>query len=184
MSHISVGAEYGLHCLLFLVDAPEAGSAPSARDLADLQGVPAEYLAKIFTKLQKAELVVATEGVRGGMRLARAPRDISVLDVVKAIDGDRALFDCREVRGRCLLFEGQSIDWEKQGVCSIHAVMLEADKQMREVLARHSLAEISQRVVAKAPRYAASASEWLLGRGESRRGSDAAALRCNSGAKQ
>src|SRR4051794_19920754 len=100
MAHITTGVEYGLHCLLFLV----GGRTASVRDLADLQGVPVEYVAKLFTKLQKAGLVVASEGARGGFRLAREPRSISVLDVVIAIDGKKQLFECREIRGRCAIF--------------------------------------------------------------------------------
>ena len=90
MAHISAGLEYGLHCLLFLVDPRRDVPPASARDLAELQGVSVEYVAKLFTKLQKADLVVATEGVGGGFRLARAADSISVLDVVTAIDGEEA----------------------------------------------------------------------------------------------
>ncbi|MBE0777079.1 Rrf2 family transcriptional regulator, partial [Escherichia coli] len=50
-------------------------------------------------------LVAATEGVRGGFRLARPANEISVLDVVRAIDGDKSIFECREVRERCAIFE-------------------------------------------------------------------------------
>ena len=90
MAHISAGLEYGLHCLLFLVDPRRDVPPASARDLAELQGVSVEYVAKLFTKLQKADLVVATEGVGGGFRLAREAGSISVLDVVTAIDGEEA----------------------------------------------------------------------------------------------
>src|SRR5262245_37477500 len=89
MTHITTGVEYGLHCLLHLADPLDPGRTASARDLADLQGVPVEYVAKLFTKLQKAGLVAASEGARGGFRLARAPRSISALDVIDAIDGKK-----------------------------------------------------------------------------------------------
>ena len=84
MAHITTGVEYGLHCLLYLVDprgSADAAPQASVRDLADLQGVPVEYVAKLFTKLQKAGLVVAAEGARGGFRLARpagGPPEIEV----------------------------------------------------------------------------------------------------------
>ena len=89
MAHITTGVEYGLHCLLYLADPLDQHRTASTRDLADLQGVPVEYVAKLFTKLQKAGLVVAAEGARGGFRLAREPRSISALDVVVAIDGNK-----------------------------------------------------------------------------------------------
>ncbi len=151
MSFISVGVEYGLHCLLYLTAPPGRAAAPSVRDLADLQGVPAEYLAKLFTKLSRAGLVVATEGARGGYALARPADDISFLDVVTAIDGDRKLFTCREIRGRCAVFDDQAPAWATAGPCSIHAVMLAAEQRMKDELASHSLGELAARVAAKAP---------------------------------
>src|ERR1700677_1561659 len=137
MAHITTGVEYGLHCLLYLVDTrPEAQQA-SVRDLAELQGAPVEYVAKLFTKLQKARLVVAAEGARGGFRLARPAEMITVLDVIVAIDGTKALFKCREIRDRCAVFGGHPPAWSTRGACSIHAIMLEAEARMREVLAAH-----------------------------------------------
>jgi Rrf2 family protein len=170
MAHISTGLEYGLHCLLFLVDPRRDVPPASARDLAELQGVSVEYVAKLFTKLQKADLVVATEGVGGGFRLARNPDSISVLDVVTAIDGKKPLFDCREIRGRCALFGGKPPAWATRGVCSIHAIMLEAETRMREVLASHTLADLAARVDAKAPRdFGAAVANWLNGTAPGRR---------------
>ena len=62
MSLYGAGVEYGLHCLLCLVDPPE-GVRPSSRDLAEFQGVSPAYIAKLFTQLEKAGLVSASEGV-------------------------------------------------------------------------------------------------------------------------
>ena len=165
MAHITTGVEYGLHCLLFLVHPRDQGRTASVRDLADLQGVPVEYVAKLFTKLQKAGLVVASEGARGGFRLAREPRSISVLDVVIAIDGKKQLFECREIRGRCAIFGRKPPAWATQGVCAIHAIMLEADARMRETLASCTLSDLAARLTAKAPRdYGQEITTWLANR--------------------
>ena len=169
MSFISSGVEYGLHCLLYLTAPDSKAKAPSVRDLALLQGVPAEYLAKLFTKLSKAGLVIATEGVRGGYVLARSADDISFLDVVAAIDGDKPLFECREIRDRCAVFESQAPAWAITGVCSIHAIMLAAEKSMRDELARHSLGELAKQVAAKAPAdFSIQIESWLKARTTSR----------------
>ena len=121
MSHISAGVEYGLHCLLYLTEPAPGVPEASVRDLAELQGVPIDYLAKLFTKLAKAGLVIATEGAKGGFPLARPAAKISVLDVVIAIDGDKALFDCKEIRSRCAVFGDEAPSWATSGVCAIHA---------------------------------------------------------------
>lgn len=149
-----------MHCLLWLTDA---GETPlSSRDLADLQGISPTFLAKIFTRLEKAGIVRATEGVRGGYALARSPNDISVLAVVDAIEGDKPLFDCQEIRGRCALFGEQAPGWATAGTCSIHAVMLRAEKAMRETLASQSLADIAAAVGSKAPAaFADDVRDWI-----------------------
>lgn len=170
MSYISTGVEYALHCLLFLIGQPEDATPPSARDLAALQGVSADYLAKLFTRLQQADLVVSREGALGGVRLARAARDISVLDVVVAIDGDRAFFDCQEIRGRCALFGDAPPAWATRGTCSIHAVMIEAERKAKAALAAHSLADLAGRVAAKAPmELGGMAAQWLSDRAANRK---------------
>ena len=171
MSFISTGVEYGLHCLLYLVRSPAAVEEASVRDLAELQGIPGEYLAKLFTKLAKADLVVATEGIRGGFRLARPAERITMHDVVVAIDGERPLFDCREIRSRCAVFEDSPPAWATRGVCSIHAVMQSAEKAMRNELKQHTLADLAQRTVDKAPAgYGVQVVQWLSGRAANRRG--------------
>jgi Rrf2 family protein len=162
MAHISSGVEYGIHCLLFLVDESGEGRGASVRDLAELQGVPVDFLAKIFTKLARAGLVAATEGVKGGFSLAKPAGGISVLDVVRAIDGDKELFECREIRSRCAVFDGAPPAWATSGTCAVHAVMLAAQKQMEEALARETLLDLVQRVNRKSPAsYDAKVVNWL-----------------------
>lgn len=171
MSHISTGVEYGLHCLAFLTRTPHGVSEASVRDLAELQGVPADFLAKLFTKLAKVGLVEATEGIKGGFALARPAAQISVLDVVDAIDGEKALLDCREVRSRCAVFGDTAPAWATSGTCSIHAIMKSAEQKMRETLQSHTLADIAKRINAKAPAdYEPQVIEWLSDRAANRRG--------------
>src|ERR1700754_5202046 len=139
MAHLGSSVEYGLHCLLWLVD-PMAGPA-SSRDLAELQGVSPSFIAKIFPRLEKAGIVKASEGVRGGYRLGRPASDITVLDVVDAIEGQKPLFDCKEIRGLCTLYGDKRP--ATGGICAIHAVMLRAEQSMRDELARTTLAALA-----------------------------------------
>ncbi|MCA1407235.1 Rrf2 family transcriptional regulator [Ensifer sp. IC3342] len=165
MAHVSAGVEYALHCLLYLVDAEELGQPASARDLAELQELSIDFVAKLFTKLQKAGIVVAREGIGGGFSLARPATEITVLDVVDAIDGHKALFECKEIRAQCALFGDRTPDWAVDGVCAIHAVMIEAEKRTRDALASHTLASIKGRAAIKAPKdHAGRVKEWLAAR--------------------
>lgn len=173
MSLYGSNAEYALHCLLFLVGAPE-GAAPSARDLAECQGVSPSLVAKLFTRLQKAGIVTAQEGVRGGFGLARPPASISLLAVIDAVEGRKKLFDCKDIRARCILFGGQAPDWATSGVCDIHAAMLRAEKAMRAELSGTTLADVAGRVAGKmAPGFAGTAGRWFEERAAARRASGA-----------
>jgi Rrf2 family protein len=169
MAHLTVGVEYGLHCLLWLM-GPE-GPPVSSRDLADLQGISPSFVAKIFPKLEKAGIVRASEGVRGGYLLAKAPENISVLEVVDAIEGKKPLYDCQEIRGRCAVFDSRPPEWAIAGVCAIHAVMLRAEKAMRDSLASQSLADIGRVLDRKAPsEFYDEIGDWLNNRIKSRTG--------------
>jgi len=169
MAFISTGVEYGLHCLLYLTQSHSPVGDASVRDLAELQGVPTEFLAKLFTKLARAELVVATEGVKGGFRLARPAHAISVHDVILAIDGEKSLFDCREIRGRCAVFDDEVPAWATKGVCSINAVMQVAEKAMRTELKRHTLDDLAARIADKAPAaLGGQIVEWFADRAAGR----------------
>lgn len=160
MAHITTSVEYGIHCLLWLVGNEDR--PVSSRDLAELQGVSPSFVAKIFPRLEKAGIVKASEGVRGGYLLARPASTISFLDVVDAIEGEKPLFDCQEVRGRCALFSAKPPGWATAGTCAIHAVMLQAEKAMREALAAQTLESVSNRVVSKTPPdFLAGINGWI-----------------------
>ncbi|MGE0713941.1 MAG: Rrf2 family transcriptional regulator [Alphaproteobacteria bacterium] len=177
MSHIGAGVEYALHCLLWIAGPLE--HRPSARDLAELQGVSPTFLAKVFSKLEKAGIVTSAEGIRGGYGLARPADEISVLDVVDAVEGRKPLFDCQEIRGRCALFGGKPPGWAVAGVCGIHAVMLRAETQMRDELAKTRLSDLSAgfRTRRLPTGFPEQVREWLACRHAAREDTRVAAVR-------
>ena len=107
--------------------------------------------------------------------MARPADDISFLEVVEAIDGQKRLFQCREIRERCAVFTKEAPVWATTGMCSIHAIMRSAEQRMRDELAGHSLGDLARRVAAKAPAdFAPQIAAWLADRTASRRGDPAA----------
>jgi Rrf2 family protein len=170
--------EYGLHCLLWLT-APDVEHA-SSRDLAELQGVPPAMVAKIMSRLQKAGIVQAKPGIAGGYTLVRSAGAISVLDVVDAIEVNRRLFHCKEVRRGCALFGKTAPDWATGRICEIHAVMLRAEKRMRAELANTSLASLA-RSVRQPPEFVALTASWIKSRGRARNTARIAAVKQSRG---
>ncbi len=161
MSLYGSNVEYGLHCLLHLV-GPSAGAPVSSRDMAEFQGVSPSLVAKLFTQLQKAGIVDSAEGIGGGFRLAKPPGDISVFDVVRALDGDKPLFQCRDIRRNCILYGDDPPASATRGVCAIHAVMLDAEKRMLDALRSHTLASLAGTVDGKTTaKYADLKRRWF-----------------------
>ncbi|MEO5730251.1 MAG: Rrf2 family transcriptional regulator [Byssovorax sp.] len=160
------GAEYALHSLLTLA----ARSEPvSVKDLAGYQQIPERFLAKVFTRLVKGRVVKATEGISGGFVLARPAEQITVGDVLEAVDPGRTLFACAEIRRNCVLFGEEPPRWSTSGMCQIHAFMATAERELRAVLASKTLADLGRELGNKAPHDFVKASElWFRERKDNR----------------
>jgi len=143
------GAEYALHSLLTLATRPEP---VSVRDLATYQKIPERFLAKVFTRLKKAKLVASIEGISGGFALARPAAEIRVMEVLAAVDPDRTLFACAEIRSNCALFDATAPEWATVGTCRIHAFMLDAERVLQDFLASKTLADLVCEFENKAPK--------------------------------
>jgi Rrf2 family protein len=89
--HISAKADYAVRALAEL--SATSGGGPgyvTVEHLADLQGLPVKFLETIFTELRKDGIVLSRRGIDGGYRLARDSSEISVADVLRAVDGPLA----------------------------------------------------------------------------------------------
>lgn len=160
----SVGVEYALHCLLYLVDLPQ-GKSVGVKDMATFQGVSETYLSKVFTKLRKAGLVRAISGVKGGYELSRPADEISFWDVVEAIEGSSHMFQCIEVRQNNILLDKENLPetYTSKCPCLIKVVMQDAEEQMRNHLRAKTLGWLSQSVAKKLdPKQTQATIDWFM----------------------
>lgn len=140
----SIGVEYGLHCLVYLIDIPE-NSPIGIKELSAFQGISETYLSKIFGKLAKAGIVSSVPGVKGGYRLAKSPDEISFWDVVEAVEGPKPIFQCQNIKDNGYLYrDKESSACLGSSLCSINLVMLEAEEKMREFLRNKTLAWLNE----------------------------------------
>ena len=86
-------SDYGIVLLTFFARESER-ALYTARDLADESGLPLPTVSKILKALVRAELLASHRGVKGGYSLARLPNEISVAQIIGAIDGPIAVTDC------------------------------------------------------------------------------------------
>jgi Rrf2 family protein len=93
-------ADYALRAVIYLARlGPEERAATS--QIAQVQQIPPSFLAKIVSQLSVAGLLQTSRGARGGVSLAKPPENITLLDVVEAIDGPILLNECVACGGVC-----------------------------------------------------------------------------------
>ncbi|RKX17512.1 MAG: Rrf2 family transcriptional regulator, partial [Candidatus Zixiibacteriota bacterium] len=83
---LSRKSDYALRAVKHLATLPK-GKLGSINSIAEAEAIPREFLAKILKDLTMSGILVSYQGVKGGYRLDRLPKDISFLNVMEAIDG-------------------------------------------------------------------------------------------------
>jgi Rrf2 family protein len=111
-------ADYAVRAVLHLARNGDQRTATSA--IAEEQRIPPSFLAKIVSQLSIAGLLHTSRGARGGVTLARNPKDITLLEVIEAIDGPIQLNECVGENGSC------SFDDE----CPLRPVWCEAQEDL------------------------------------------------------
>ncbi|MBI3491561.1 MAG: Rrf2 family transcriptional regulator [Acidobacteria bacterium] len=106
MLRLSKKADYALIAMKHLALRGDRGSqsSSSAREIAELYDIPVELMAKVLQRLVRRRLLASQQGTRGGYQLARAPAQISVADVIQAIEGPVTVTACSTDDGQCEQF--------------------------------------------------------------------------------
>jgi Rrf2 family protein len=124
-------SDYAIRAVRYLAKN-EASERISTSTVAREMKIPASFLAKIISQLSIAGLLHTSRGARGGVKLARDPKDISVLEVVEAIDGPILLNECVADTGTCSFEED----------CPLHPIWHEAQEQLVQRLGNSSFASL------------------------------------------
>jgi len=124
-------ADYAVRAVLYLAEQNGAGRAPTSQIARD-QRIPPSFLAKIVSQLSVAGMVQTSRGARGGVSLAREPKDISLLEVVEAIDGPITLNECVDDPGLCTFGDD----------CPVHSVWSDVQQKLVKQLSSTSFADL------------------------------------------
>lgn len=132
MFELSTTAGYAILALGFLDRCGDRWVL--AKEIAAATGITGPYLAKILHRLVGAKLLRAKRGYRGGVRLSRPSRQISVMEIAEAVDQ-------RPRNPVCLLGLAHCSDDQN---CPVHRAWKSARSQMEAMLARLTLAEVAE----------------------------------------
>ena len=90
---ITKASDYAVRAMIHLACLPE-GQVAMCQGIAEAQGIPSSFMAKVLRNLVRARLLHSARGVNGGFGLARPAAGITLLDVIEAIEGPVSLVDC------------------------------------------------------------------------------------------
>jgi Rrf2 family protein len=141
MLRLSKKADYALLALRHMAAHPER-PAHSARELAEAYDIPAELLAKVLQKLVRARVLASHQGIHGGYGLGRPSDQISVADVIQAVDGPLTVTACSDTDHSC----------DQYAKCNIRDPLWRLKDRIVSALAATSVTELAaDMVVAQQP---------------------------------
>lgn len=155
---LAKGIEWSTHICTVLALVPP-GQGLSVDALADFFDLPGAYLSKQMQLLRRAGIVESLRGKGGGYRLARSVDAITLLDIVRAIEGPMPAFRCTEIRqnGPCGLHREDC-----RRPCEVAAAFAEAEDAYRAALAARTVASIMQDAAANAtPAHLVDIVTWV-----------------------
>ena len=132
MLRLSKKADYALIAMKHLATRGDRGSS-SAREIAGQYDIPIELLAKVLQRLVRRGLLLSHQGTRGGYQLARAPLDITIADVIQAIEGPVTVTACTTDEGQC----------EQFSKCNVRDPLFKVRDRILAALAECTIAELA-----------------------------------------
>jgi Rrf2 family protein len=126
-------ADYAVRAVLYLARLGQTERAATSQ-VAQEQHIPPSFLAKIISQLSIAGLLHTSRGARGGVTLAREPKDITLLEVIEAIDGPILLNEC--------VGESDTCTFDEQ--CPLRPVWCEAQSDLVARLKGTDFAQLLQ----------------------------------------
>jgi len=125
-------ADYAVRAVLYLAEIDADGRAPTSKIAEDMK-IPPSFLAKIVSQLSVAGVLATSRGARGGVALARSPDQITLLEVIEAIDGPITLNECVPDRSSCVFGKD----------CPVHGVWCDAQADLVARLQKTSFGSLT-----------------------------------------
>jgi Rrf2 family iron-sulfur cluster assembly transcriptional regulator len=128
--------DYGIRSVLYLA-RQQFKSVSFVNEISEETRIPRSFLAKILQKLVKARIVRSYRGVKGGFSLVKQARDISVLDVLNAIEGKMAINHCLPDKKKC----------NNSKHCPTHSLWSNVQAKVTEMLKKATFEDLARQKV-------------------------------------
>jgi len=128
---ITKESDYGIR----IIRALSHGNKMTVKDICNEEQVPHQYGYKILKKLEKSGMVESFRGTYGGYALSKSPKDITLYDIIIAIECNLNIIDCTNVDVNCINNTGEKI-------CKVHQELCKIQNSLFKQLKEKSLADI------------------------------------------
>lgn len=129
---ITRATEYAIRAILYMSRQP-AGEVVYKKDICKAQEITPAFLTKILQPLIKDGIVASQRGVGGGFYLAKAPADITLLDIIKSQEGPVYLNQCLVKEGAC----------DREFFCPVHGAWAQIREEFMATLSRYDFAGLA-----------------------------------------
>ncbi len=112
-----------------------SGHFSTAKEIADNYQIPYQLVAKVLQNFTKSEIVISFQGARGGYKLNRSPDNISLIEIIKAVERNYQLTECMQE-------DSSKIDCSHLDCCKIRDPLIEIQRKIDNVFVQTSLTQI------------------------------------------
>ena len=133
---ISARTRYGLRILLDIAQHAQNESPRTIGAIAASQGISAAFISRLAVPLKRAQLIRAERGAGGGLRLARPPEDITILDISETLDGPVSVLKCLTAPQTC----------GRHAKCPARSIWADLNATIKNALATVTLANVMKRM--------------------------------------
>jgi Rrf2 family protein len=129
---LNSASEYAIRLIVYLSEL-DVGTIISVKEIARIQNIPEKFLHTITTQLQKLDYINSFKGKGGGIQLARDAGDITMLEIVEALEGPISVNVCTVDNSACIFSD----------TCSVHCVWDDVHTSIKQILSTKTMASLA-----------------------------------------
>ncbi len=137
---LSASCKYGIRAVIFIASKDKSQGNTGLREIAEKLALPQPYLAKILQTLARKRILNSTKGPHGGFSLIIPPKELSLMNIIDAIDG-RNFFDSCYVTG-----EKCNFDKEDDGRCVLHNDLREEKMRLEKFFSSKTIDQMIDQI--------------------------------------
>jgi Rrf2 family transcriptional regulator, iron-sulfur cluster assembly transcription factor len=138
---LSSSCRYGIRAVIYLASQSVENGKTGIKQISVALGLPQPFLSKILQQLAKQKILNSSKGPHGGFSLVKDSRDITLLDIVRTIDGENIFTDCVMHNGSC-----ESVGADKK-TCPLHEDYEKTRTELIKLFSNKTIDDLVKRAV-------------------------------------